>query len=252
MQQFIQKMLFAPPEGIVASLLDIQEWCGLKADDVLENIDVIRGVIDEYDLVLEPPLRKGSLEEKRRLGPKHALVDLRALIERGEGPGIEFKSTAFFDVKHYLANPDLNPLQYLSAKVSFSSVKTIAAFLNSNGGTLLVGVDDDGNILGIERDFGLKSIDSVDKWELKFRDLLASYFHQGTSVNRFVGIEFVSINERTVARVSVAKGYGLHFTKGDSSDSFQLFLRLGNRTQLVRIEEMPNYFRIEPFEETGL
>ena len=32
-------------------------------------------------------------------------------------------------------------------------LKTIAAFMNSEGGTLFVGVVDNGNILGIEKDF---------------------------------------------------------------------------------------------------
>jgi predicted HTH transcriptional regulator len=32
-------------------------------------------------------------------------------------------------------------------------LKTIAAFMNSEGGTLIVGVDDSGNILGVEKDY---------------------------------------------------------------------------------------------------
>ena len=55
------------------------------------------------------------------------------LIELGESSILEFKSTFQWDVVKGEQNKALR----------LSSLKTIAAFLNSQGGTLLIGVEDD-------------------------------------------------------------------------------------------------------------
>jgi predicted HTH transcriptional regulator len=39
--------------------------------------------------------------------------------------------------------------------INLKTFKTIVAFLNSDGGTLLIGVEDDGRIYGLENDFSL-------------------------------------------------------------------------------------------------
>src|SRR5271154_6989650 len=57
------------------------------------------------------------------------LSDLRKLISRGEGLQLEFKRKA--------AYPD---------KIA----REVIAFANTNGGTLLIGVDDDGSIPGVK------------------------------------------------------------------------------------------------------
>jgi predicted HTH transcriptional regulator len=64
------------------------------------------------------------------------------LIRAGEGMGLEFKSTLRWNVhagKH-------------TEEITYACLKTIAAFLNTSGGTLLIGVADDGSIVGIEKD----------------------------------------------------------------------------------------------------
>ncbi|MFA6482188.1 MAG: ATP-binding protein [Bacteroidales bacterium] len=64
------------------------------------------------------------------------------LICAGEGDSIEFKSTLRWDIRAAKTNP----------AIERSCLKTISAFLNSTGGTLLIGVRDDGSIEGIESD----------------------------------------------------------------------------------------------------
>jgi hypothetical protein len=67
---------------------------------------------------------------------------VRMLIRAGEGTGLEFKSTLRWNVRAGKADEEM----------TYACIKTIAAFLNTNGGTLLIGVADDGSILGIEQD----------------------------------------------------------------------------------------------------
>lgn len=65
------------------------------------------------------------------------------LIKRGESKTLEFKSTLRWDLKEDRKDDD---------RVTHAALKTIAAFLNTEGGDLLIGVADDGSIVGIERD----------------------------------------------------------------------------------------------------
>lgn len=73
------------------------------------------------------------------------------LIKRGESKTLEFKSTLRWSL-----NDDRRDDQ----GVTHAALKTIAAFLNTEGGDLLIGVADDGSIVGIERD----QLESDDKF----------------------------------------------------------------------------------------
>ncbi len=71
-------------------------------------------------------------------------AEVAALVAAGESPRLEFKSTARWDVKQG------TPSKVMEKVI----VKTVAAFLNSaEGGTLLIGVADDGTALGAGRRF---------------------------------------------------------------------------------------------------
>jgi len=70
------------------------------------------------------------------------------LIKRGESKTLEFKSTLRWNLKEKGKDP----------AVTHAVVKTIAAFLNTEGGDLLIGVADDRSVLGIEPD-GFESDD---------------------------------------------------------------------------------------------
>lgn len=68
-------------------------------------------------------------------------------IEQGEGNQIEFKSSM-------LSYKTGDKIGY-SKHIIFKIIKAIASFLNSNGGILFIGVNDDKSILGLESDFSL-------------------------------------------------------------------------------------------------
>jgi hypothetical protein len=73
------------------------------------------------------------------------------LIKRGESKTLEFKSTLRWSLKEDRQD---------DVGVTHAVLKTIAAFLNTEGGDLLIGVADDGAIVGIERD----QLESDDKF----------------------------------------------------------------------------------------
>ncbi len=65
------------------------------------------------------------------------------VIRSPETDKLEFKSSFRWDVRENRRNDDA---------IKGASLKTLVAFLNSGGGTLVIGVEDDGTVLGIEQD----------------------------------------------------------------------------------------------------
>lgn len=86
------------------------------------------------------------------------LTEDERMIATGENEKVEFKSTLRWNLAADKADK----------AIENSALKTIVAFLNTEGGTLFIGVKDDGNILGIEKDQFLND----DKYLLHFASLL--------------------------------------------------------------------------------
>ena len=87
------------------------------------------------------------------------------LIETGESQFVEFKSSLRWDYKTKMVNQVL----------SYAVMKVLDCFLNSQGGTLLIGVDDSRNILGIEND--LNTFASPKNNQGGFEEYLVSLFN---------------------------------------------------------------------------
>ena len=73
----------------------------------------------------------------------HSHRSAEELIQRGESKTLEFKSTLRWNLVEDGKDDQ---------RVTHAALKTIAAFLNTEGGDLLLGVADDGAVVGIERD----------------------------------------------------------------------------------------------------
>lgn len=71
-----------------------------------------------------------------------AELTLLELLEAGEGMKVEFKSTLRTNLHTMQADP----------KVEMSVLKTIAGFMNTGGGHLVIGVDDSRTVLGLDAD----------------------------------------------------------------------------------------------------
>ena len=85
-------------------------------------------------------------------------IDLEAVIAAGESDRVEFKSSLRTNL--HTGKKD--------SKIEAAVIKTIAGFLNSDGGTLIVGVGDDGAPTGIDHD----KFDNEDKMNLHLTNLV--------------------------------------------------------------------------------
>lgn len=114
-------------------------------------------------------------------------------------------------------------------------LKTIGAFLNSKGGTLVIGVNDDGEALGLEADnFG-----NEDKMGLHLQNL----------INDRIGIEhaahiiptFEDFNDKRVLRVECSPSHEPVYVVNGKTDSF--FIRTGPATNELRPSKIPAFVK---------
>jgi serine/threonine protein kinase len=143
-------------------------------------------------------------------------ADLELLIAGGESASLEFKQTMRWDTK----------LQTRSAEVLKASMKTVCAFLNTAGGTLLIGVADSGQPTGLQddlQDFSGKK--TVDSFELKFRDALSGNLSPDPS--HLVTLSFPYVNGVQICRVDVSSSPRPVFLAAKSGPA-EFFVRRGN------------------------
>lgn len=95
------------------------------------------------------------------LHPHPGLKPIAEVAKRGESDSLEFKSSARWNMR---AGKRDDAMETVIAK-------TVAAFMNSGGGTLLIGVDDDGRLIGLGPDYATLKTPDADRFELWIRDL---------------------------------------------------------------------------------
>jgi type I restriction enzyme, R subunit len=102
-------------------------------------------------------------------GIRTARADIERLLPSDESARLEFKASLREPVD---GNPaDERPLGELRRAVEHEVIETLAAFLNTNSGTLIIGVKDDRTIVGVEVDYPRVKPRSRDGWRLALTTL---------------------------------------------------------------------------------
>lgn len=230
-------------DGLALNIFKLEELCELSETDHLENLVALQKILDDNNLEITPSLNAGTFEELRNLSQKKMKINLLRLIEEGEHQKQEFKSTAFCSIRKKKKEPGLQAKDYKNLEVLHSTLKTIAAFSNCDGGILLIGVEDNGDICGIEHDFPVIGVNNIDGWELKLREAIFNNFLDGNSLNSFVRFDYVLEGGRRVAIIKVTKRKQLDFLK--HNEGMHLYIRQGNRTISIEFKEIEKFFVLE-------
>ncbi|GAJ02132.1 unnamed protein product, partial [marine sediment metagenome] len=147
------------------------------------------------------------------------------LIAQGESHNLEFKETLEYNIHTNQRTPEL-------AK---SSLKTIAAFLNTDGGMLLIGVSDAGGVKGIARDLQFVRGNNRDGFEQKLRSLLNDHFDPSPRGN--VDIKFEDLQEGTVCQIKVEQS-----SEPVAYDN-DFYIRDGNGTRKLEGRDLADWLR---------
>jgi hypothetical protein len=167
------------------------------------------------------------LSDITEMQTEQAKVSIADIIAEGEHDGLEFKSSMRWDTKQNCLNKDLEKV----------ILKTVAAFNNGygEGGTLVIGVDDDGNVLGLENDLSTLKGDDADAYELHLRNILNSEFGiEYAAAN--VKIRFHELVGEMICTVEVSKGAAPLFvqvTDKNGAKSEKFFVRSGNSSEPI-------------------
>ena len=128
-------------------------------------------------------------------------------------------------------------------------IKTVAAFLNSErGGTLLIGVQDDGTIFGLDNDYQAwsKPADrNRDKYELWLMGLLLGSY--GKEFASYISVTFQDVGGRDVCKITAYPApepvYAREKREGKDEIDEIFYLRTGNATNRLTIREAIKYIQ---------
>lgn len=153
--------------------------------------------------------------------------DAAELLRQGEHEQLEFKSSLRWDARLGRANRELER----------AAMKTVAAFLNSNGGRLLVGASDSRAVCGLEADYASLPRKDRDGFEGHFTHVFNAAI--GAEFRGFVKLFFQSIEGKDVCVVDVAPAPRPVFARFDNAEDF--YIRTGNTTTPLKMSEAASY-----------
>jgi hypothetical protein len=156
--------------------------------------------------------------------PEKLKKDILELIRKGENENLEFKST--FRTNLYTNEID--------RKIEYSALKTIAAFMNSKGGTLLIGINDSGEIIGTEKD----KFESKDNYALHLTNIIKTKF--GKMFFPLINFRFIGIDEKTILIIECQKSKMPVFIRS-STDEEEFYIRTGPSSNQIKGSELIDY-----------
>ena len=249
----LRKIDNLPPEELERAILDIVSAnYGATADQVCLAVSRALGfkstsaqLRTAIDGVVEAAVAKDWLGRRDELlvagdaapapAPKTPEPSpLAHLLEQDEHEGLEFKETLRWDVRAGQPNKKLEEVV----------IKTLAGFSNRAGGTLLIGVTDEGEPVGLDRDYACLG-GNRDKFELHLTNLMAKHFGHADRASK-IKVSFARHDEAEVCRIDVERARQPTFVStADRSGAVaeRFFVRSGNSTQELTPSECARYIR---------
>ena len=184
-------------------------------------------VQDDFTAFLKHRSEALYAEISKRIEPSKAPAQIdpvHELILEGEGQLVEFKSTLRYDMR----TRDVNK------KLEHVVAKTVAAFMNSDGGSLFIGVDDHGNAIGLKLDYGTLSKKNRDGFQLHISGIFDKYL--GKDVMRLWKLDWPTYDDQQICHVQVTRANKPVYVTSEGNQAF--FVRKeGSSQPLSRLDE---------------
>ena len=166
--------------------------------------------------------------------PKHedkdleSIAEIKTLIQSGESNEVEFKSSVRWDYRQNILNK----------KLEHEIAKTICSFGNTNGGRLLIGVDDKGAVLGLEKDYKtLGKKGNKDGFILQITNLIKNYL--GKEYLDITHAEIFEIGQEDICLITVKKGKKPVYVK--NQDRIEFYIRALASSEALNTKEAVDY-----------
>jgi ATP-dependent Lon protease len=158
-------------------------------------------------------------------------LSIDELIMLSESQTLEFKTSMRRDPEGGGANKILEQV----------IVKSVAGLMNARGGVLLIGVADNGDVVGIEKDVALlPKRQDFDGYENHLTTLLEQGIGAAATAN--VDVRFETVADRTVCRVTVKPSSSTVWARLKGQEE-TLYVRLNNSTRPLGPREAHEYIR---------
>jgi len=148
---------------------------------------------------------------------------IRDIIKKGEGTNVEFKSTMRMNLK----------TNQPGKEIELAWLKATTAFMNSEGGFLLFGVNDEGGFTGIEAD----NFENEDKCRLHFKNLINQ--HIGAEFTNYLNFKVQKIENKTIAILECKPSQKPVFLKDKNEEYF--FIRSGPSSIKLQTSKVLDY-----------
>ena len=186
-------------------------------EEIIARVSIQIGVHRRHqELLAENKNLSGKLEDALRSNPLESSgrsERIKSLISSGENARLEFKSTLRWNLK-----------TGRSEKVIEKSwLRTVVAFLNADGGVLLIGVEDRGDILGTDAD----QFENEDKYLLHVNNLIRE--HIGLEHAGFIRFQLVPVDSKKVLLIECRPSPAPVFLKFGKDEHFYVRIGPGNR-----------------------
>lgn len=165
-------------------------------------------------------------------------AELWAQIARGENKHVEFKSTLLYDIKQARE----------TYAVKHGILKTLAAFANSEGGNLLIGVTDERTVFGLDQDYTLlgtaSSAPAAERWDV-FRLRLDALIQEAFG-NAFFGLldtTFVKMGQHEICVVSVRPSAVPVYLQNTEKKKSQFYIRRLSSSKDLTDREVTEYLK---------
>lgn len=194
-----------------------ENWEQLEYKDFLEKRrELMAQVIGEGYRTL-------TAKPSEEVGPHE--LDLSRIIVNGESAVVEFKATLRTNL--HTGNKD--------PRMELSVLKTIAGFLNTAGGTLIVGVYDDGTPADIEAD----GFPNEDKMSLHLVNIVKD--RMGPQAMTHMHVHFEDYDSSRVMVIRCGKSPKAVFVKDDNVERF--YIRTGPSTTELSASQTQDYIK---------
>jgi hypothetical protein len=175
-------------------------------------IFLIRRMSQEYSI---QPAANGQVGITER--------NLLNMIATGESSNLEFKSTLRTNLKTGKTDK----------AIELACLKSMVAFMNSEGGTLLIGVNDDRCIDGIKAD----AFENHDKCLLHVKNLINQ--HIGAEFSQHIDCDLKIVDGKTIVVITCEKAANPVFLKVGKNEDF--FIRSGPSSVRLSMSQMVKY-----------
>jgi len=221
------------PKSLSAQFIPISEelWKVERYEDFLaERRKLIAEAINNFLNELK------SVESE----DKEKLPDIHNLILKGESETVEFKSSIRWDYIQSQVNKVLTEVIVKTVAAFLISVSQSVLFLNTRGGTLIIGLSDDGTVLGLQNDYDSLSKKNRDGFELHLQQILTNKI----GLDRYqlnVKAAFHDIDDNDICSVHVEPSHKpVYIENGNQS---LIYIRAGNSTKALNTKEAISYIQ---------